>query len=122
MNIPAPAPPSNTTPSLAKITWLKPGLIGFLIGLAFMGIIWCIFRNKKKDTFKKIKAPTNLQKPQVHNPKPQVHNPKPQVKSILKKSVSWEGQDFIPSPKFHGNKPGYAFKKGDKGQGYYRDG
>lgn len=117
-----PTTPKPPTQSLSKITWLKPGLIGFIIGIILMGIIWCIFRSKKKDTFK------------AHV----VNNPEPKVKSILKgskndpirgsknnpmlkKSVSWDN-DFVPSAKFQGNKPGYAFKKGDKGQGYYRDG
>jgi hypothetical protein len=100
-----------TTPSLSKITWLKPGLIGFLIGIILMGIIWCIFRSRKKDTFKAPKPPVVQQ----------IQNPEPQVKSILKKSVSFQ-EDFVPSAKFKGNKPGYAFKKGSKGQGYYKDG
>ncbi len=101
-----PKPP--TTSSLSKITWLKPGLIGFLIGMVLMGTIWFIFKKSKKDKFK--------------TPVTQQHiNPEPQVKSILKKSVSWK-EDFIPSSKFKGHKPKYVFKKGDKGQGYYKDG
>jgi hypothetical protein len=31
------------------------------------------------------------------------------------------GADFIASPKFTGSKPGFVFKKGAKGVGYYRD-
>ena len=30
-------------------------------------------------------------------------------------------QEFISSPSFTGRKPGYVFKRGDQGQGYYRD-
>ena len=74
-----------------------------------MGIIWCISRSRtNKDTFKAPKAPG-------------IQNPEPQVKSILKKSVSFR-ENFVPSAKFRGNKPGYAFKKGNEGQGYYKDG
>ena len=29
--------------------------------------------------------------------------------------------DFFPSKTFTGRKPGYVFKRGDLGQGYYRD-
>jgi len=33
-----------------------------------------------------------------------------------------QGQpDFVPSNEFKGEQPGYTFKKGDKGQGYYKD-
>ncbi len=108
MDNPITPKPPNSEPSLSKITWLKPGLIGFLIGIVLMGIIWCIFKKRKKDTFK----------PQIPQ---QIKNPEPQIKSILKKSVSFK-EDFIPSSKFKGNKPEYVFKKGDKGQGYYKDG
>jgi len=31
------------------------------------------------------------------------------------------GDDFSPSKTFTGRKPGFVFKLGDKGQGYYRD-
>jgi hypothetical protein len=30
-------------------------------------------------------------------------------------------ENFIPSKTFTGRKPGYVFKRGDLGQGYYRD-
>lgn len=29
--------------------------------------------------------------------------------------------DYVPSETFTGRKPGYVFKQGDIGQGYYRD-
>jgi len=29
--------------------------------------------------------------------------------------------DFVPSDEFKGKQPGYTFRKGDKGQGYYMD-
>jgi len=29
--------------------------------------------------------------------------------------------EFVPSEEFKGQQPGYIFKKGDKGQGYYMD-
>ena len=29
--------------------------------------------------------------------------------------------EFVPSNEFKGEQPGYTFKKGDKGQGYYKD-
>ena len=35
---------------------------------------------------------------------------------------SYDVDRFLPSPKFSGSKSGYAFKMGDEGLGYYRDG
>ena len=32
-----------------------------------------------------------------------------------------DDQDYIPSSSFTGRKPGYVFKNGEKGIGYYRD-
>ena len=39
---------------------------------------------------------------------------------VTKKTVG-KDSDFYPSKTFTGAKPGYVFKRGDKGQGYYRD-
>ena len=43
---------------------------------------------------------------------------------VTEKTVHTDGKgsdDFFPSKTFTGRKPGYVFKRGDLGQGYYRD-
>ena len=43
---------------------------------------------------------------------------------VTEKTVNTAGKgsdDFFPSKTFTGRKPGYVFKRGDLGQGYYRD-
>ena len=45
---------------------------------------------------------------------------------VFPKQVSFDpiirDDGFISEPTFTGAKPGYIFKRGDKGQGYYKEG
>ena len=40
---------------------------------------------------------------------------------IEKEVITKDSDDFFPSKTFTGAKPGYVFKRGDLGQGYYID-
>ena len=40
---------------------------------------------------------------------------------VIEKEVDEDSDDFFPSKTFTGRKPGYVFKRGDLGQGYYKD-
>ena len=40
---------------------------------------------------------------------------------VTEKTIGKDSDDFFPSKTFTGAKPGFVFKRGDLGQGYYKD-
>jgi len=81
-------------------------LLVFLVGAAVYG--GYVYYQKQED-MKRINdhMKNNVERTEQDNQQKQSQN---------------QGQpEYVPSDTFKGEQPGYTFKKGDKGQGYYKD-
>ena len=81
----------------------------FLVGAAVYG--GYVYYQKQEDMKRINSDMTNVDASQQNQEKP----------SQSKPSQNQEQPEFVPSDNFKGEQPGYTFKKGDKGQGYYKD-
>ena len=86
----------------------------FLVGFA---VFYAYTYYKNQEDIKAVNNNIKLEVKEKEKEKPAQQQQQQQQASKQPKQMP----EFVPSEEFKGQQPGYTFKKGDKGQGYYMD-